>query len=372
MDSERRTRRTPAVVQRDAPAAIRALSPIAEPDYLDLFVLTADGVADRSAEQWARAAFETVAGRTGQAVWRGIVGLRLSHRPAPDRVAGWRIAERGDRWVRLAARGWMLTAHVIFHVEDDRLSVATVIRYDRRIAAALWPPLSARHRLAMPRVLVAAHRARPNAASAATRAGMPSGIAGLRLPIGAHTVQPWRIHDLTPDFRVEDVWALPTVGGPGDLRRLVDQFATGIEHVSAPTRVLFAARRTLGALAGWDRPGTGVGTRVRSLRERLPADLREGPPGPDLPRLPFRSVYLTDSEWAAEVANGTVHAVVHIGWVRAGDGGYRGQMAILVKPNGRVGRAYMTAIAPFRYLVVYPALIRSIERAWRPHAAADG
>ena len=30
-------------------------------------------------------------------------------------------------------------------------------------------------------------------------------------------------------------------------------------------------------------------------------------------------------------------------------------MAVLVKPNGRLGNAYIAAIRPFRYSVVYPA-----------------
>src|SRR3712207_9124473 len=42
-----------------------------------------------------------------------------------------------------------------------------------------------------------------------------------------------------------------------------------------------------------------------------------------------------------------------------------GQMAVLVKPNGLFGKAYMAAIKPFRYLIVYPALMRMIEREWR-------
>ncbi|MDP4509386.1 DUF2867 domain-containing protein [Nonomuraea turcica] len=39
-------------------------------------------------------------------------------------------------------------------------------------------------------------------------------------------------------------------------------------------------------------------------------------------------------------------------------------MAVLVKPNGLFGRLYMAAIAPFRYLIVYPSLTRRWERAW--------
>jgi hypothetical protein len=33
-------------------------------------------------------------------------------------------------------------------------------------------------------------------------------------------------------------------------------------------------------------------------------------------------------------------------------------MAVLVKPNGPFGTAYMAAIAPFRHLMVYPPAIR--------------
>jgi hypothetical protein len=39
---------------------------------------------------------------------------------------------------------------------------------------------------------------------------------GMRLPNTAHTSRPWRIHDIAPDFELEDVWALPTPGGPDD------------------------------------------------------------------------------------------------------------------------------------------------------------
>jgi hypothetical protein len=40
-------------------------------------------------------------------------------------------------------------------------------------------------------------------------------------------------------------------------------------------------------------------------------------------------------------------------------------MAIYVKPRGRLGKQYMAFIAPFRHWVVYPALLRQIERAWQ-------
>jgi hypothetical protein len=107
----------------------------------------------------------------------------------------------------------------------------------------------------------------------------------------------------------------------------------------------------------------GLGSRVPTLRDRLLADLRDAPSGPDSNLL--TSLYLTDDEWAAEIANRTMHGVSHIGWVPDGAGGYRGQWAVLVKPNGLLGTVYMAAIRPFRHLIVWPSMLRQIEREWR-------
>jgi Protein of unknown function (DUF2867) len=188
----------------------------------------------------------------------------------------------------------------------------------------------------------------------------------MRLPNSAHTSRPWRIHEITPDFRVEDVWALPTPGGPGDFPRLV-QLAASLDtsqSSSGAVRTLFAIRWKVGGVLGWDRPDAGLGSRVPTLRDRLPGDLRDAP-GPTFDALPFTSLYLLDDEFAAEVANRTMHGVMHLGWVPDGAGGYRGQMAVLVKRNGLFGTAYMAAIAPFRHLIVYPPLVREVGRTWR-------
>jgi hypothetical protein len=189
----------------------------------------------------------------------------------------------------------------------------------------------------------------------------------VRLPADAHTSHAWRIHELIPDFRLEDVWALPTPGGPDDFPRLVELMASGDSSPASSrlTRALFALRWKLGEIFGWDDSETGVGARVPTLRDRLPADLRDGPSGPAFASLPFEPLYLLDDEFAAEVANKTVHGVMHLAWVPDGAGRYRGQMAVLVKPNGRLGDAYMLAIKPFRHLIVYPGLMRQIERDWR-------
>jgi hypothetical protein len=189
----------------------------------------------------------------------------------------------------------------------------------------------------------------------------------MRLANTAHTSRPWRIHELTRDFRIEDVWALPTPGGADDFPRLVQQFAASDpeRRLPAAARSLWVLRMKLGELLGLDDQKAGVGSRVPTLRDRLPADLHDAPRGPEFDSLPFTSLYLLDDEWAAEAANRTMHGVVHLGWVPDGASRYRGQMTVLVKPNGLFGSAYMAAIRPFRHLIVYPPLIRQIEQAWQ-------
>ncbi|MFF3322786.1 DUF2867 domain-containing protein [Streptomyces sp. NPDC002889] len=92
-------------------------------------------------------------------------------------------------------------------------------------------------------------------------------------------------------------------------------------------RMLFAVRWKLGELFGWDKLDAGIGARVRTLRDRLPADLRDGPRGPASLRFRSTSVYQTHDEWVSEMANRTVHAVMLIGGVADGAGAARSATA---------------------------------------------
>ena len=197
----------------------------------------------------------------------------------------------------------------------------------------------------------------------------------MRIPNEDHDSRPWRIRSLVPDFTLEDVWALPAHGGPEDFQVLLELItaADPTNATSLPTRILWGARDRLGRWFGLGRISAPIdaagrlpipGTNETSLAGRLPADLRHTVADLDFGSLPFTPVYRTDSEFAAELSNRTVHGVLHLAWVDQGDGRYGGQMAVYVKPRGRFGKAYMAFIKPFRYAVVYPALMRQIERAW--------
>jgi hypothetical protein len=203
----------------------------------------------------------------------------------------------------------------------------------------------------------------------------------MRLPNSAHESRPWRIREIAPDFILEDVWALPTPGSADDFPALLKLMAASdpANSSSLPARVLWRVRDRLGKLfdlggisapAGNDPDGAAgklpiPGTGETSLAERLPDDLRGTAADVNFGSLPFVPLYRTDDEFAAELSNRTVHAVMHLAWADQGEGLYQGQMAVYVKPRGAFGRGYMALIKPFRHLIVYPALTRQTERAWK-------
>jgi len=202
-----------------------------------------------------------------------------------------------------------------------------------------------------------------------------------RIPNSAHESRPWRIHEIVPDFTLEDVWALPVEGSAEDFPKLLEMMGSlsPAQSDSSATRFLWALRDRLGAWfrlgriavpadAGPDAAKSKLpipGTSETSLTERLPEDLRGTAADADFGSLPFTSLYRTDVESAAELSNQTVHGVAHLAWVDQGEGRYQGQMAVYVKPRGALGQGYMALIKPFRYLIVYPALMRQFERAWK-------
>ncbi len=191
----------------------------------------------------------------------------------------------------------------------------------------------------------------------------------MRIPNSEHESQSWRIREIAPDFRLEDAWALPAQGGIDDFAALIEVMASldPANGESMATRLLFGARHRLGGWFGWDDYAGQLpipGNSETTLSARLPEDLRNTATDVDLSSTSFTPLYRTDVEWAAELSNRTVHAVMHLAWIDQGEGRYRGQMGVYVKPRGRVGTGYMALIAPFRHHIVYPAAIRQLGHAW--------
>jgi Protein of unknown function (DUF2867) len=198
----------------------------------------------------------------------------------------------------------------------------------------------------------------------------------MRIPASALESRPWRIREIVPDFKVEDVWVLPAEGGAQDFDLLIELMTSGVPPDSPLFRVLWWTRDQLGRWFGLGRisvsaeqaaAGTPLpipGTNETTLAERLPGDLRGTASDVHFDGVPMTSLYRTDDEFAAELTNRTVHSVMHLAWLGQGNGRYRGEMAVYVKPRGLFGKAYMEFIKPFRYMIVYPALMRHIRQQW--------
>lgn len=192
----------------------------------------------------------------------------------------------------------------------------------------------------------------------------------------APSSQRWVMDDIAPDFKLLDVWALPAYGRREELADFLQMMESWdpAQTQSTTTRLLFEVRRRLGAVLGWDDPSKTwpiPGCTETTLRARLSDDLRrtatDAPRGSvELRRLGAELVplYRTETEAAGEIVNATVHGVIQFRWVEQGRDRYQAHMAVYVKTRGMLGKAYLLLIQPFRHVIVYPALLREVERRW--------
>jgi hypothetical protein len=193
----------------------------------------------------------------------------------------------------------------------------------------------------------------------------------MRLANAAHD-GPWPIREIASDFEIVDVWALPAHGGAADFRTLVEIVASldPADTGSAPARVVWRFRERLGEWLHLDGgPEPIPGTNENTLASRLPEGLRGTAAAAKFEVLPFSSLYLTDVDFAAEFSNQTMHGVLHVAWVPQSEGHYRGQMAIYVKLRGLLGKTYKALVMPARHWILYPAILRKIDREWNRRAA---
>jgi hypothetical protein len=173
-----------------------------------------------------------------------------------------------------------------------------------------------------------------------------------------------RVHAFLHDVSLEDVWAIDLPGGgPGrtveDLREV---FIASVRTASRSVQFLFSLRSRIGAWFGWDgrRPewdGESFGVRLNAAdraRSTVPAGTPDG-------RL--RLLYRFADEQLGEVRNGTVHAFMSLS-LHPAPHGYLAYLAVYVKPVRWFTHLYMAAIAPFRRLVVYPALVQGVQGGW--------
>lgn len=142
-----------AVGTQAVPSAVLDLSALSRVDYVDHVAIAHPHAAEVTAEHWARAMFGDAPDPTVRLLWGGVLGLRLALGVSRDTVAGWRIAERGEGWIRLTTSSRSATAELIVHADDAQLGLALVVRFDRRTARINWLPIAAVHRRLVPVLL---------------------------------------------------------------------------------------------------------------------------------------------------------------------------------------------------------------------------
>ena len=140
------------VQQRNVSEAIRSLSTMESPDYVDVFTV-ASGVADRSQERWGpyRGRRRVPLGSGGRLEG----ALRPASRVAAVAGAPRRVEDRRSRRQLDQDGGELMVhdRHIVFHVDEGCVSFATFVCYDNPVAALVWPAVSIVHRRAVPGLL---------------------------------------------------------------------------------------------------------------------------------------------------------------------------------------------------------------------------
>lgn len=205
-----------------------------------------------------------------------------------------------------------------------------------------------------------------------------------------HRAQPWKVHDITRDFKLLDVWEFPILA---DITK--DQgFSTFLKVLRQPHKIslnnvfslrnliagsLISLRWYLGEIFGLDKKINSLpipGCTETSVKERLsPGDQKrslaelgeeseENPSG-------WRTVYRYDHEMLVELSNNTAHALMHLGWVHKYGNYFTAQLAVYVKPRGNLGALYMKLIMPFRRLIIYPTLLEEVKSRWEDYTEVN-
>jgi len=175
---------------------------------------------------------------------------------------------------------------------------------------------------------------------------------------------PLRVHDFLVGVPLHDVWGvdLPRVRAGITLNEFSRTASAFLCKPSPIVRALLGIRLFVGRSLGWDREpaatawepfATRLTTADRS-KSLAPAGTQEGL---------FRVVYRFENEQLLELINRTAHAAAVSALVETSSA-YRFYFGVYVRSVSRFTPVYMALIDPFRKLVVYPSLLRTIRANW--------
>jgi len=201
-----------------------------------------------------------------------------------------------------------------------------------------------------------------------------------RIKIDKHNYlrQHYRVHALLSDFELEDVWQVPvTLTSNQSLHLFVEHFKKAMDKITdkGVAGFLFRLRLALGKLLN-------LGDENKLVSELIPGSIRdryaheEELSFEDLPALSnddlgFAPVYMMENEELSEIENKIVHAALHFSRVPIGEALFGVYMAVYVKPKGLLGKIYMPLIKPFRWWIVYPALMKIAKNKWESFVRLD-
>jgi hypothetical protein len=182
---------------------------------------------------------------------------------------------------------------------------------------------------------------------------------------------PLRVHEFLAGVPLHDVWAidLPRTRSGITLVEFLQRPRARLCTPSPAVRTLLHIRLFVGRLLGWDREPAATAcetfatrlTTADRAKSLVPADTRDGL---------FRVVYRFENEQLLELINRTAHAAVLNALVETANG-YRFYFGVYVRSVSRFTPIYMALIDPFRKLLVYPSLLRTVRASWDQSFGAE-
>jgi hypothetical protein len=124
--------------------------------------------------------------------------------------------------------------------------------------------------------------------------------------------------------------------------------------------MLLNIRFFVGRFLGWDNEPATIVTFATRLTD---ADRSRSLIAPVTRDGYFRVVYRFENEQLLELINQTAHAAALSALVDTTTA-YRFYFGVYVRSVSRLTPLYMTLIDPFRKLIVYPSLLRSVRARW--------
>ena len=175
---------------------------------------------------------------------------------------------------------------------------------------------------------------------------------------------PLRVHDFLAGVPLHDAWAvdLPRTRSGITLNEFLRMANTRPFRCSPLVRALIWVRLCGGRLLGWD--DTPATTARESFATRLTtADRASSLVPAGTPDGLFRVVYRFENEQLLEVINRTVHGAALSALIEM-ETTYRFYFGVYVRKVNSFTPMYLALIDPFRKLLVYPSLLRSVRTNW--------